>query len=201
MQEYLDDPNFEQNRVEYKTNKAATARGTKSTSNGRKSNAGKYNSTKVPHPLYPRPMFYDLASSMSPNHPPLPTLSEVPIASTSQGVATSSQQPGADIIDFFSAIEEEHPTSFNPQNSKYDTRLPLSKVTNPNSAWATYKRDRILSLRWQMDKIISNLKSRYNPLDLLHLNKRPYHNNPTHLAIFWESSCNSNLLISHFHPI
>jgi hypothetical protein len=142
-----------------------------------------------------------LASSISPNHPPLPTLLEVPTASTSKEVATSSQQGGKDIIDFFSAIGEEHPTTFNPQISKYDTRLPLSKVTNPNSARATYNRDRILSLRWQMDRITSNLKSRYNPLDLLYLNKRPYHNNPTRLAISWESSSNSNLLINHFHPI
>jgi hypothetical protein len=86
------------------------------------------NSPKVFHPLYPRPMFYDLASSIS-SHPSLPTLPEVPTARTSQNVASSSQQPKKDIIDFFSAIEEEHPT-FNPQNTKYDARLPLSKITN-----------------------------------------------------------------------
>lgn len=131
LQEYIDDPNFEQNRVEYKTNKAATERAPKSTVNGKKSNAGKYNSPKVFHPLYPRPMFYDLASSIS-SHPSLPTLPEVPTASTSQNVAISLQQPGAkdkDIIDFFSAIEEEHPT-FIPQNTKYDAHVHLSKFTN-----------------------------------------------------------------------
>jgi hypothetical protein len=70
-------------------------------------------------------MFYELTSSMSPNLPSLPT------ASTSQKVATSSQQPGSnDIFDFFSAIEEEHPTTCNPQISKYDAPLPLSKITN-----------------------------------------------------------------------
>jgi hypothetical protein len=127
LQEYLDDPNFEQNRVEYKTNKEAAE---KPTVNGKKSNGGKYNSPNVFHSLYARPMFYDLASSNSPNHPPLPTLPEGR-ASTSQEIATSSQQQGGkDIIDFFSAIEDEHPTTFNPQNSKYDTRLPLSKITN-----------------------------------------------------------------------
>ena len=131
LQEYLNDPNFEQNRVEYKTNKEAAGRAPKSVVNGKKSNAGKYNSPKVFHPLYPRPMFYDLASSTSPNHPPLPTLPEVPTASSSQKVATSSQQQGGkDIIDFFSAIEEEQPTTFNSQNSKYDARLPLSNITN-----------------------------------------------------------------------
>ena len=68
----------------------------------------------------------------------------------------------------------------------------------PNSARATYNRDRTLSLGWQMDKITSNLKSQYNPLVLLYLNKRPYHNSPMRLAI---SSLNSNLFIGHFHPI
>ena len=146
-------------------------------------------------------MLYDLASSISPNHTTLPTLLEVPTASTSQEATTSSKQQGSkDIIDFFSAIEEEQPTTFNPQNSKYDTCLPLSKITNPNSARATHNRDRILSLRWQMDRITSNLKSHYNPLDLSYLNKRLYHNNPTRLVISWESSRNSNLLC-HFHPI
>ena len=126
LQEYLDDPNFEQNRVEYKANKEVTVRFPNSTVNGKKSNAGKYNSFQVFYPLYPRPTFYDLASSISPKLPSLPTLPEVPTASTSQNVATSSQQQGSkDIIDFFSAIEEEHPTTFNPQNSKYDSCLPL----------------------------------------------------------------------------
>lgn len=69
-------------------------------------------------------MFYDLASAISPNHPSLPTLLEVP---TSQEVATSSQQGAKDIIEFFSAIEEEQSTTFNPQNSTYDTRLPYQK--------------------------------------------------------------------------
>jgi hypothetical protein len=129
LQEYIDDPNFEQNRVEYKTNKEAAGRVPKSTVNGKKSNAGKYNSPKVFHPLYPRPMFYGLASSIS-SHPSFPTLPEVPTASTSQKVAPSSHQTGKDIIDFFSAIGEEHPT-FIPQNTKYDARLPLPKITNP----------------------------------------------------------------------
>ena len=131
LQEYLDDPNFEQNRVEYKANKEAADGVPKSAVNGKKSNAGKYNSSDVFHSLYRRLIFYDLASSISPKLPSLPTLPEVPTASTSQKVTTSSQQQGSkDIIDFFSAIEEEHPTALNPQNSKYDTRLPLSKITN-----------------------------------------------------------------------
>jgi hypothetical protein len=130
LQEYLDDPNFDQNRVEYKASKEATGRVPKSIVNGKKYNAGKYNSPKVFHPLYPRPTFYGLASSISPKFPSLPTLPEVPTASTSQNIATSSEQGSKDIIDFFSAIEEEHPTTFNPQNSKYDAHLPLSKITN-----------------------------------------------------------------------
>ena len=75
-------------------------------------------------------MFYYLASSTSPNKSSLP--SEAPTASTSQQVVTSSQQVGKDkvIIDFFSSIEEEVPTAFNPQNPRYDTRLPLSKPTD-----------------------------------------------------------------------
>ena len=123
LQQYLDDPHFEQNRIEYKTNKEAAERLSKSDVNGKKSNAGKYNSPKVFHP---RPMFYNLASSTSPS---LPTSSEAS-ASTSQQVATSSQQGNTDTIDFFSAIEE-HPTTVNPQNPGYDTRLSLSKVINP----------------------------------------------------------------------
>ena len=130
LQEYLDDPNFEQNRVEYKANKEAADRVSKSTVNGRKSNAGKHKASKIFHPRS-QPILYYLASSISSNLSSLPSLPEVPIASTSQKVATSSQQQESkDIIDFFSAIEEEHPTTFNPQNSKYDARLPLSKITN-----------------------------------------------------------------------
>ena len=48
-----------------------------------------------------------------------------------QEVATSSQEQGAKGINDFFAIAEEQPTAFNPPNSKYDTRLPLSKITNP----------------------------------------------------------------------
>lgn len=131
LQEYIDDPNFEQNRVEYKTNKEAAERVPSSTVSEKKSNAGKYNSPKVSYP--PCQFSMILASSVTSNHSPLPALPEVPTASTSQKVATSSRQGGKDIIDFFSAIEEEHPTTFNPQNSKYDARLALSKITNPLS--------------------------------------------------------------------
>ena len=72
-----------------------------------------------------------LASSISPKLPSLPTLPEVPTASTSQRVATSTTQQGSkDIIDFFSAIEEEHPNT-NRQNSKYDARVFFfEKITN-----------------------------------------------------------------------
>ena len=72
-----------------------------------------------------------LASSISPKLPSLPTLPEVPTASTSQRVATSTTQQGSkDIIDFFSAIEEEHPNT-NPQNSKYDACVFFfEKITN-----------------------------------------------------------------------
>lgn len=124
LQEYLDDPNFEQNRVEYKANKEAVDR--VPPLNGKKSNAGKYIPPNVFHPLSKRLIFYDLASSISSNLPSLPTLPEVPTASTSQKVATSTtqQQGSKDIIDFFSAIEEEHPTT-NLQNSKYDARVFL----------------------------------------------------------------------------
>ncbi|KAF8817472.1 ANTH-domain-containing protein [Phlegmacium glaucopus] len=95
LQEYLDDPNFEQNRIEYKTNKEAVERPPKSNVNGKKP---------------------DAASSASANKPSLSTSSEAPKVSTSQQVATSSQQGSKDIIDFFAAIDEEHPTTVNPQN-------------------------------------------------------------------------------------
>ena len=74
-------------------------------------------------------MLYDLVSSTTPNKSSVPTPSEAPIASTSQQAATSSQQGNKDIIDFFSAIDEEHPTTSNPQNKRYAMRLPRSKMT------------------------------------------------------------------------
>lgn len=40
LQEYLEDPNFEQNRIEYKTNKNALERAVQPSTNGKKSVPG-----------------------------------------------------------------------------------------------------------------------------------------------------------------
>jgi len=40
LQEYLEDPNFEQNRIEYKTTKTASERVVKQSKNGKKSEPG-----------------------------------------------------------------------------------------------------------------------------------------------------------------
>ncbi|KAH7885870.1 ANTH domain-containing protein [Phlebopus sp. FC_14] len=95
LQEYLNDPNFEQNRIEYKTNKEATDR-----------NARGLNGVLASAPSSPKPTATASTSSGS-------------AQSTSN--ATSSAQSGAGnrhdgsevMSDFFNSIEEQ-PTMFNP---------------------------------------------------------------------------------------
>ncbi|TFY51426.1 hypothetical protein EVG20_g11006, partial [Dentipellis fragilis] len=86
LEEYLNDPNFEQNRIEYKTNKDAAERSVKS---------GK--PAKEEAPPLPKPA------------------TEAPAASSS----TDAPKPegGKALSDFFSAIEEEQQTMFNPQTN------------------------------------------------------------------------------------
>ncbi|PBK72503.1 ANTH-domain-containing protein [Armillaria solidipes] len=93
LQEYLDDPNFEQNRIEYKTNKESAERGSKGG---------------------PTPKKSETASTST-----SPTKTSPP-ASTSNRSTTNGAQSGSTngpVIDFFSAIEEEEPQLRNAQAS------------------------------------------------------------------------------------
>ncbi|KAJ4473659.1 ANTH domain-containing protein [Lentinula aciculospora] len=98
LEEYLNDPNFEQNRIEYKTNKASTQRGL---SNGATSSkSGK-------------------ASSPA---PPLPTSSPKSSTPATSPMPTNPQtEPTKAVTDFFSGIEEEQSTMFNPQTNSPST--------------------------------------------------------------------------------
>ncbi|PPR00519.1 hypothetical protein CVT26_009905 [Gymnopilus dilepis] len=111
LQEYLDDPNFEQNRIEYRTSKEAAERGTKPSTNGAQSSSsattdGKDGSTTTP---------------------------KVTFAESSKDGASKTTTPGnKDVLDFFSAIEEEQPTIFNPQtNSPNVAYFQQQAASNP----------------------------------------------------------------------
>ncbi|KAG6864849.1 hypothetical protein C0991_006790 [Blastosporella zonata] len=88
LQEYLEDPGFEQNRIEYKASKDSADKG-----------------LKVPGK--PKPADAS-ASSKNASAP----------AQATPGASTSTSQPtAATNVDFFSAIEEQ-PTMFNPQTNR-----------------------------------------------------------------------------------
>ncbi|THH14758.1 hypothetical protein EW146_g5615 [Bondarzewia mesenterica] len=86
LEEYLNDPNFEQNRIEYKTNKDAAERNLK---NGKAATSPATNSESA------KPTESSSAGSSS---------TEPPKAESSQAMS-----------DFFSAIQEEQQSMFNPQ--------------------------------------------------------------------------------------
>ncbi|KAJ3812524.1 ANTH-domain-containing protein [Lentinula lateritia] len=96
LDEYLSDPNFEQNRIEYKTNKEAAQRG-----RGTGSTSSKPASSPAP-PL------------------PLSTPSQATPA-TSPTPANAQMEPNKAVSDFFSGIEEEQSTLFNPQTNSPST--------------------------------------------------------------------------------
>ncbi|KAG6833228.1 hypothetical protein H0H87_009849 [Tephrocybe sp. NHM501043] len=105
LQEYLEDPGFEQNRIEYKASKDAADKGLKA-------------------PVKPKQAD---TSSTKASTPSMPTQSSGPStsASTSKPVAASN-------LDFFSAIEEEQPTMFNPQTHSPNTAYFQTQSTvNP----------------------------------------------------------------------
>ncbi|KAF9269064.1 ANTH-domain-containing protein [Marasmius fiardii PR-910] len=109
LEEYLNDPNFEQNRIEYKTNKEASERAAR---NGTKKPAQKETSPAPPLPTSP--------SSSAPA-----------TSSTSTSNAGNAPQP-QNVIDFFSTIEEEQPTMFNPQtNSPSTAYFQQQQASNP----------------------------------------------------------------------
>ncbi|KDR80609.1 hypothetical protein GALMADRAFT_60535 [Galerina marginata CBS 339.88] len=113
LEEYLNDPNFEQNRIEYKSSKAASERVTKP--NGKQATSCKSTTANQD------------ASAKSPT--------KVSFASTSSSkeAAPKTTAPGSkDASDFFSAIEEEQPTMFNPQtNSPSAAYFQQQGAANP----------------------------------------------------------------------
>ncbi|KAJ7576957.1 ANTH-domain-containing protein [Mycena floridula] len=103
LQEYLNDPNFEQNRIEYKTNKDAAEKGSKGGS----------------------AIKSIVRSTTAPPQPPLPVQ-----PSTSAPPILKNGKP--EVIDFFSAIEETQPTMFNPQtNSPNSAYFQQQSMSNP----------------------------------------------------------------------
>lgn len=117
----MDDPNFEQNRIEYKRNKIALDRGAKTKADQNSSEIFQY----FPFIwLTYQTADSARAESASASTSGLPDIPEFPSASTSSAPVINSK----DTQDFFSAIGEEQPTIFNPQTNR--SVLP-SGVQNP----------------------------------------------------------------------
>ncbi|KAJ3801263.1 ANTH domain-containing protein [Lentinula aff. detonsa] len=109
LEEYLQDPNFEQNRIEYKTNKEAAQKGR---SNGVTSQ--KPNKASSPAPPLPT----SDPSSATPAKSPTPT--------------NTQTEPNKAVTDFFSGIEDEQSTMFNPQtNSPSAAYFQQQGAANP----------------------------------------------------------------------
>ncbi|KAI0741287.1 ANTH domain-containing protein [Daedaleopsis nitida] len=102
LEEYLNDPNFEQNRIEYKTQKEAAERNAQ------------------------------LGIKASPK-PAQKSPSPKPEASSSKAAdASAKTQEQKAMVDFFSAIEEEQQTMFNPQtNSPTASYFQQQAMHNP----------------------------------------------------------------------
>ncbi|KAI0683970.1 ANTH domain-containing protein [Cytidiella melzeri] len=108
LEEYLNDPNFEQNRIEYKTNKEIADRNTKS---GFKASP-------------------NLPQQQAPNTKP--STSTQPAASTSAVAASDPGKNPQAMMDFFTAIEEEQQTIFNPStNSPTSNYFQQQAAANP----------------------------------------------------------------------
>ncbi|PPQ91467.1 hypothetical protein CVT25_013724 [Psilocybe cyanescens] len=103
LQEYLDDSNFEQNRIEYKTNMAAAEGGSKSGTNGRQVKSATVNGKAT-----------EASSSKIPLKEETPQTGE-----------------NKDVIDFFSSIDESQPTMFNPQTNSPSTAYFHQQASNP----------------------------------------------------------------------
>ncbi|KAK7056263.1 hypothetical protein VNI00_002816 [Paramarasmius palmivorus] len=115
LEEYLNDPNFEQNRIEYKTNKEASERAMR---NGTKKAA-----RKDSEPVPPLP-----TSSTASNQSTASAPASTSAASTND--ANASKQK--DVVDFFAAIEGEQTNMFNPQtNSPSVAYFQQNQASNP----------------------------------------------------------------------
>ena len=99
LDEYLHDPNFEQNRIEYKTNKAL-ADGT--IPNKSKPESGQLSSASTLRAL-----------SFTVNLAPIPGPSQP--AATPPSTSSPPVMASESSIDIFNSIEEQQPTIFNPQ--------------------------------------------------------------------------------------
>jgi len=110
LQEYLDDPNFEQNRIEYKTSKEAKESNANMSENSFESEKG------VLHPGW---LFECLTSLLyrdlaSPTQEPIPPVS---VTSTFTSHSPDKPQSSHAIVDFLAAIEEEQPAMSNSQTN------------------------------------------------------------------------------------
>ncbi|KAF7309195.1 ENTH domain-containing protein [Mycena kentingensis (nom. inval.)] len=108
LQEYLDDPAFEQNRIEYKLNKEALKGGRKAKSD------------TPPVPALPAS-----ASASTSTTKPAPSAT-----TTANGDANGKSKP--DVLDFFAGIEETQPTMFNPATNSPNTAYFQQMAANPN---------------------------------------------------------------------
>ncbi|KDQ51032.1 hypothetical protein JAAARDRAFT_41495 [Jaapia argillacea MUCL 33604] len=97
LEEYLTDPNFEQNRIEYKTQKDAAEKNTKAGIKG----------------IIKKPDASSLGKASTST--PTPKVTIPASASSSSSMDTTKAEPKQAIVDFFSAIEEEQQNMFNPQ--------------------------------------------------------------------------------------
>lgn len=106
LQEYLDDPNFEDNRLEYRQNKKATETETRRSNGDSKSKKGS-------------------AVKFKEQEPPVPKLPASESSTSTKGASTSNGQ-SKDVVDFFSAIEQEQTSMFAPSN-----KSPTQPAFNP----------------------------------------------------------------------
>ncbi|KAJ6504790.1 ANTH-domain-containing protein [Mycena vitilis] len=111
LQEYLDDPAFEQNRIEYRTNKEAVKRG------------GKAKSATPPVPALPS------AATASSSQPSSSTSTNGAVNGTN---GNAKATPPDVMVDFFAAIEETQPTMFNPATNSPNTAYFQQTAANPN---------------------------------------------------------------------
>ncbi|KAJ7117548.1 ANTH domain-containing protein, partial [Mycena epipterygia] len=110
LQEYLDDPAFEQNRIEYRTNKEAVKRG-----------RGAKTSTP-PVPALP-----------SASKPAAETASSANTNGNANANANANGKGAPDaLVDFFAAIEDTQPTMFNPATNSPNTAYFQQTASNPN---------------------------------------------------------------------
>ncbi|KAK7683337.1 hypothetical protein QCA50_013599 [Cerrena zonata] len=108
LEEYLNDPNFEQNRIEYKTNKEAAERNARL-------------GIKAP-----------IANPADKPTTPKPTSETTAQASSSAATPPVAKANSQALIDFFSAIEEEQQSMFNPQtNSPTSAYFQQQATYNP----------------------------------------------------------------------